>query len=67
MRIPHEAMVYYLGPDYGKMKIPEALKILREEKGLDLPVGITMAEMFNLVEMAYAKATSSKKEEINGR
>jgi len=57
MRIPHEAMVHYLGPDYGKMLISEVLRILREDKGIDLPKGITLAEMFNLIEIAYTKET----------
>ena len=54
MKIPHEALVHYLGEDYGKMKAPDFVKALKE-KGLKVDGSMTFNEVLTIVEKEYAK------------
>ena len=54
MKIPHEALVYYIGEDYGKMKAPAFVKALKE-KGLEVDGSMTFDEVLKIVEKEYAK------------
>ena len=52
--IPEEELIYYLGKGYGKIKIPEAIKILKE-KGLPTDGKMTLTQLFEAVKKAYAE------------
>jgi hypothetical protein len=59
MRVPRKELKYFLGPDYGQMKMPEFVEGLIE-MGVDVNKGMTLSEIFPVVREAYKKRMEGK-------
>ena len=59
MIVPKKAMEYYLGKDFTKLKIPEAVQKLKA-KGVDVNDDMVLLDIFKAVRSAYAKEIRKK-------